>query len=320
METYLSVGKCRCDTLARSFLQHMPPSHDFNHALAVRDHVLLEVDRNWKANLTEIQQAALWAAAGLHEADDRKYFPLDIPAQDYDHLSASMQLQLRHPNATRILYSAFADMWVHPAYQRQADQLVHLALTAIALTSTHENGNGVPKGLELTVLAAPWLLMVRYADRLEALGKVGIYRCFQFSLERGREYYNVDTPRSRSVKEAMETASPERFRQYQAGKGQSASMVDHYFDKLLHLAAPIVESQFSTLAKLALEKHDEMLRVVLADRPNGLYEILIDVIDQFHPLECASYSETGATTCQICAARAEMVSAQNRATVALLSS
>ena len=45
-----------------------------------------------------------------------------------------------------------------------------------------------------------------------------------------------DTPRPQSEEELWKEVSPERFQAYQSSGGKSASMIDHYYDKLLQIA------------------------------------------------------------------------------------
>mmetsp|Transcript_11402 Transcript_11402/g.17190 ORF Transcript_11402/g.17190 Transcript_11402/m.17190 type:complete len:100 (+) Transcript_11402:145-444(+) len=47
-----------------------------------------------------------------------------------------------------------------------------------------------------------------------------------------------DTPRPQNEDEVWAAATEERFAEYQRSGGGSASMMDHYFDKLLQVSRP----------------------------------------------------------------------------------
>ena len=73
------------------------------------------------------------------------------------------------------------------------------------------------------------------------------------------------TPRPRTEGEALALATEERFAAYQASGGGSASMIDHYFDKLLQVARPppaLVRNAY--LEEAAARGAAPLLAVVLA--------------------------------------------------------
>merc|ERR1712224_573471 len=77
-----------------------------------------------------------------------------------------------------------------------------------------------------------WRFIVRDADRIEAVGEVGIARCYAYNQKVGAPLFVDTTPKCTTVEEVWKEATAERFQAY---NGDSNSMVDHYFDKLLHL-------------------------------------------------------------------------------------
>lgn len=84
--------------------------------------------------------------------------------------------------------------------------------------------------------------IVRDADRLDALGAVGIARTFAFGGAKGRKLYDVEeTPR--------ENMSVVEYR-----SKQTAS-VTHFYEKLLHLADGMITEKGKELAK---ERHQFM--------------------------------------------------------------
>ena len=72
------------------------------------------------------------------------------------------------------------------------------------------------------------------------------------------------SPRPLTEKEVFALATPERFAKYQRSGGNSASMIDHYYDKLLSVARPppeIVRNPF--LERSALESAAPLVKVHL---------------------------------------------------------
>ena len=69
-------------------------------------------------------------------------------------------------------------------------------------------------------------------DRLEAIGEVGIARCYIYTKAIGNPLFTEKTPRVTCEKELWQVATPERFANY---KGNSDDMISHYYDKLVHL-------------------------------------------------------------------------------------
>ena len=73
---------------------------------------------------------------------------------------------------------------------------------------------------------------MRHADRLEAIGTIGAVRCWQYNTEKNAPMSVDTTPRCETKEEVWENVTPDRFENYMTTK-TSASMMDHYFDKLL---------------------------------------------------------------------------------------
>ena len=113
-------------------------------------------------------------------------------------------------------------------------------LEMIELVSASKNGNTVPQWIKES--DKYFYLIPRWSDRLEAVGKRGVLRCYQYNVEKGDLLYSESSPRPQSVDEVWEAAKPERFEEYQRSGGHSADMISHYYDKLLHIARPPKES------------------------------------------------------------------------------
>jgi hypothetical protein len=100
--------------------------------------------------------------------------------------------------------------------------------------------SSIPPSLEFQI--------VQDADRLDAIGAIGIARCLTFGGARGRSLYDAQTPK-------LEDWQLGEAREGGAGSG-SSSTVDHFFDKLLKLK---VLMNTESAKKLAQARHDFML-------------------------------------------------------------
>ena len=187
---------CLLDDILKS--SKVDKGHGIEHALLVL--------RNTDCALEYIElpvetKIAIRLASLLHDADDRKFFPKGSS------------------NATEILEKVLPE-WS----ETQA-----LALKMIDLVSCSKNGIS-QKGVE-----HEWMLYPRWSDRLESLGHTGILRAYQYTLHRKRHLDRDDTPRTNSKELLYLTlVTPERLEKYIQTK-ESATFIDHFYDKLLHL-------------------------------------------------------------------------------------
>ena len=237
-----SVLDAATERLEGLFAAHgVPESHGSGHAQRVLAHTRLALEAAVQLDTQPSPSArlALLLAALLHDSDDRKYFE-------------------KSDNAETILAEVLDD---YPEGRAVAAS----ALEAISYVSASANGNSVSAAAR----ADPLLLYPRHADRLEAIGEVGVVRCWQYSREVGRALFTTDTPRPASAAQVFQIATPERFAAYQA-RGTSASMLDHFYDKLLHLAAPLVRHPNHYIRALGTLRGLPLTEVCLASRPEGL--------------------------------------------------
>jgi len=206
-------------------------AHGLGHALAVLAHV----DRALECADPQIgpeRALAVRLAALLHDADDRKLFKHSVG----------------HENAARILRECGVD-----------PQVAAYALRCIALVACSANGDACPPEAR----AAPELLWPRWADRLEATGDVGVVRCWQYNRACGAPIALESTPRPTDARQVWKYATPERYAAYQAS-GRSSSMLDHFYDKLLHVANPPADVvRNSYLESAAAERAAPLVAVCL---------------------------------------------------------
>lgn len=169
----------------------VPSDHGMEHIGRVLAHADAAL-RHEKLAGTEALCVRL--AVVLHDADDAKFFKTPGLA-----------------NARALL----AELAVG------ADQ-EKLVLELIALVACRHNHND----------ACPneWKLIPRYCDRLDAIGKIGLWRCYAYSRQNKEPLFTEATPRATTLEELRAIATKERFEAY---RGVSASLVDHLYDKII---------------------------------------------------------------------------------------
>ena len=195
---------------------HIKESHGIRHALTVYQHAVEAVKccpKLASADMSD-ERAAVLIAALLHDVDDRKYFP--------DQEDTCF-------NAKTIMVAS-----------KLSPSIVKIVLDMIQLVSASKHGNSVPDWVSTS--DKYYYLYPRWCDRLEAVGKRGVLRCYQYNIEQGEPLYSESSPRPSTIEEVWEAATPERFELYQASGGQSNDMISHYYDKLLHVARPPKDS------------------------------------------------------------------------------
>lgn len=141
----------------------------------------------------EITYQAICLASILHDADDTKFFTNTTNAKN-------ILKELNFEN-------------------------INLVLEMIDAVSTRKNKNNVED-------KEGWFYIPRYADRLEAIGQIGIDRAIQYGKSKGEPMFVESAPRPRTKEEIEMIATPERFANYD---GNSKSIMDHFYDKLLHI-------------------------------------------------------------------------------------
>jgi uncharacterized protein len=215
-------------------------SHNIHHALAVYNHCsnALKVHcsyfkpdtpiylalRSLHPDQLEKRNVPILLAALLHDADDHKFFP-------------SSQ---NNENARKLLRSF-------------DNNTIELVIKMIKFVSCSENGDTVPEDAK----EQSWLLYPRYADRLEAIGKIGAIRCLQYSKTVGNPLFTKDTVRV-VTEEEVNLIALERYRSY---KGKSVSMIDHYYDKLIKLGD--FETSNEYFKKEAASRKQYLINIVI---------------------------------------------------------
>jgi uncharacterized protein len=199
---------------------HVDVSHGLQHATRVAAHIKEAIQCSPRS-FSPDRILAMELAALLHDADDRKYFDTE-----------------NYENARRIM----CDCGIPSKVATEATYMIDLVSGA-------KNGNHIP----VECVEEPELLWPRWADRIESIGHIGIVRCWQYNVEKNRLVSSEDTPRPRSHEEALSFVTSERFETYQR-LGTSASMLDHYYDKLLHVKSITPDMVQNSYLELALSE------------------------------------------------------------------
>lgn len=120
-------------------------------------------------------------ASLLHDADDPKVFINNSSSS-----SSSSSSEDTYRNCYSILRRV-----EYP--EDEIDEVAEM----ISLVSFSKNGNSK------LIKEERWKLIPRDADRLEAIGNIGVFRCLCYGLSQHRPIYTIDTPRYRSREEVM---------------------------------------------------------------------------------------------------------------------
>lgn len=211
--------------LAKLMNNHQVPGHGIEHMKIVANHA---VEALKFETLTSDQKLYVEIAALLHDADDAKIF----------------NNHANNDNARKLLYDAGMN-----------ESGTKLIIEMIDLVSCSKNGDREPP--------VKWMAIPRDCDRLEAIGEIGIDRCKQVTDHIKIPYHLPSTLVVRTSDELWEVASMDRFRGYSEGL-KSMSMIDHYYDKLLHIGKPeLLKSQNPYILREAAERTQLMVQFVL---------------------------------------------------------
>lgn len=202
-------------TQVKELFANMPDHHGVPHLRRIVAHV-----KAASAHLNAEQKFILRSAAWLHEVDDEKLqrWIGGLPPPTTPRYGALPQTPMSRTE--QILYNAK----VGEIYDGQVFDSIWCA-TRLVTTSKQAQ-------VEAEVGPVyPWMLIVRDADRLDALD---VQRCVDYGRDVGTPLFVETTPRPSTVAEMLSFATPERFAAYKAG-AKSASTIDHFYDKLLHI-------------------------------------------------------------------------------------
>lgn len=140
----------------KEYMSQYDPSHDYNHVQRVHRLALLILDKENQSEVAarpQYNQILLTLGALLHDVGDRKYL---LPGQDSTTLVRDVLLERGCPTD---LADKVQDLVLHVSFSSEKKD---------------------PQKVLDKIASVPELAIVQDADRLDAIGAVGIARCFTF--------------------------------------------------------------------------------------------------------------------------------------------
>lgn len=198
--------------------------HDISHALLVMNNCKNAILESKEKYSIENTQNMLLASI-LHDADDHKLFS----TKNNDNLKKIMKIA---------------------GYSKE---IIMKVVEMVELVSSSINGDRLPKNKKDYYKVIP-----RYSDRLEAIGMIGIARTFSYTIHKNQKLYCYDSPRPETIDEINMIATIERYNEY---KGNSKSMIDHFYDKLIRVCDFPIENLF--FERITRERKNEIINFIL---------------------------------------------------------
>jgi len=221
-------------------LRNLMIGHNFDHFIAVADHAIKALEYE---DLSPRKKLQVELASLLHDADDEKIFP---NSKNYQN--------------ARLILGEITNTIENP------EEFIETIIQMIALVSCSKNGDNEPP--------EPWMAIPRDCDRLEAIGQIGIDRCREFTIHRGTPFHTNNTPRAYTEEEVWKAATPERFNTYMKGT-RSTSMIDHYYDKLLHVGkSEHLRSQNPYILEEAARRSHIMVKYIISISKELIYNFI----------------------------------------------
>lgn len=198
--------------------------HRLPHALIVAGHAYSAL-RDFP-QLTAKQKDAILLSCILHDVNDHKFIH-----NNRDELDLALLLS-----------------------EEVSEDVIELTMVMIDYISCSKNGD--------SIISPTWMLIPRYADRLEAMGKMGLCRAMIYANHVGRPFIDRTTDRAHTEEELDIIASKDRYLEYTEGKRDSPTTIDHLYDKVLHLDVPDWLN-CPTLSSIAKERREWLRKYIL---------------------------------------------------------
>ena len=192
----------------RKFLEKakIEEGHGINHSLAVLNHANLALAcTTLKLDSDKILTIRL--ACVLHDVDDHKFFKQATGAGTKSFQNARNMMTLG----------------------RVDPDLIEQVVAMIGLVSCAINGNQVDPDVK------EYMLYPRIADRLEAIGEIGIERALSYGKHVNRPLHDENTEIALAEEDLDKIATADRFRDYRNGLNHSNTTIGHFYDKILHI-------------------------------------------------------------------------------------
>jgi len=199
------------------------PSHDYSHVERVYNNAIYIAEKEKLNNpFIDIDYTVLALAALFHDVADFKY----IQKECLDDVARSRLIE-------------FCNYYNHTINPEKIERILHIVFN-VSFRKELEEKSDIQHSIELKI--------VRDADRLEAIGAIGIGRCFGYSCVKQTPFYQAD------VKPVLNISAEEYNNKTDGCKATSA--YNHFYEKLLLLKDKMLTD---TGKKMAEPRHNFML-------------------------------------------------------------
>lgn len=207
---------------AKEEMKLYDPSHSFDHIERVVKLAKTIAQEEMKTH-PEIDLEVIHLASLLHDVGDWKY-------------------SAKYETDTNKRIQKFLEMEKYP--QDRIDRIITI-VDGVSfkneLGKTEEELKKINQNIELCI--------VQDSDRLEAIGAIGVARCFCYSGKKNNPMYDPNSP----------PAKVETQQDYVNLKGSSASAINHFYEKLFKIKDMI---KTETGKKMAEQRHQFMVDFV----------------------------------------------------------
>lgn len=228
-------------------------THGYGHALKVLAHAEAGLNDYLERKKLHIdQQMAVRYAALLHDVDDTKIFPKSSDYENARKILEQIKFNLVDDVLDMISLVSFSVNGISTVYSSTSPFLgrrsssIHGSQLSAKVCTGNGTKHRIPK----------WKLIPRDADRLEALGKIGVARCVAYGVQAQRSLFLDQTPRVTTTNQLLQLAT-----QTWLTKHFPNSTLDYFMAGLVPRS--FMSSDLSYFIHLAAERTQPIIQVCL---------------------------------------------------------